>query len=443
METNILGKEKITTLFFKYSIPSIAGMLFLGVNTVVDGFFVGHYIGVNALAGINIAMPFFSLMIAVGVVIGIGTQSVLGRRLGEGDRAAANDAFTTALVLMAGVSSLLAVLAVGFHQQIAGLLGANEQLLPFSSVYIGCAGLFLPFLGLMFVLDYALKVMGKPVYSMQVLIVAVIGHMLLNALFIARLQWGMFGAALAIGLSYTAAFLLAARPFIGKESLLRPFAGRWRNALAREIVANGSSEGLHEIGTGITTFLFNITLMRYAGEMGVAAFTAVSYLAFVGNNILIGLADGVGAIVSYNYGLGSVERVKKAFRLAASSAVVIGAGIFALLFFFAKEIILLFLDANNANVLNFAVYGARLYAMAFILSGLNIVASGYFTAVCRPKNAAAIAVSKGILWVGVCLVVLPAVWGINGIWLAVPVAELMTVILSMTLIHSHFVRECQ
>lgn len=415
METNILGKEKITTLFFKYSIPSIAGMLFLGVNTVVDGFFVGHYIGVNALAGINIAMPFFSLMIAVGVVIGIGAQSVLGRRLGEGDRAAANDAFTTALALMAGVSSLLAVLAVGFHQQIAGLLGANEQLLPFSSVYIGCAGLFLPFLGLMFVLDYALKVMGKPVYSMQVLIVAVIGHMLLNVLFIARLQWGMFGAALAIGLSYTAAFLLAARPFIGKESLLRPFAGRWRNALAREIVANGSSEGLHEIGTGITTFLFNITLMRYAGEMGVAAFTAVSYLAFVGNNILIGLADGVGAIVSYNYGLGSVERVKKAFRLAASSAVVIGAGIFALLFFFAKEIILLFLDANNANVLNFAVYGARLYAMAFILSGLNIVASGYFTAVCRPKNAAAIAVSKGILWVGVCLVVLPAVWGINGI----------------------------
>lgn len=443
METNILGKEKITTLFFKYSIPSIAGMLFLGVNTFVDGFFVGHYIGVNALAGINIAMPFFSLMIAVGVVIGIGAQSVLGRRLGEGDRAAANDAFTTALALMAGVSSLLAVLAVGFHQQIAGLLGANEQLLPFSSVYIGCAGLFLPFLGLMFVLDYALKVMGKPVYSMQVLIVAVIGHMLLNVLFIARLQWGMFGAALAIGLSYTAAFLLAARPFIGKESLLRPFAGRWRNALAREIVANGSSEGLHEIGTGITTFLFNITLMRYAGEMGVAAFTAVSYLAFVGNNILIGLADGVGAIVSYNYGLGSVERVKKAFRLAASSAVVIGAGIFALLFFFAKEIILLFLDANNANVLNFAVYGARLYAMAFILSGLNIVASGYFTAVCRPKNAAAIAVSKGILWVGVCLVVLPAVWGINGIWLAVPVAELMTVILSMTLIHSHFVRECQ
>ena len=443
METNILGREKITTLFFKYSIPSIAGMLFLGVNTVVDGFFVGHYIGVNALASINIAMPFFSLMIAIGVVIGIGTQSVLGRRLGEGDRQAAKDAFATALLLMAAMSLLLAAFAVCLHEQIAGLLGASPQLLPLVSVYIGCAGTFLPFLGLMFVLDYALKVTGKPVYSMQVLIVAVIGHMLLNALFIAQMQWGMLGAALAIGLSYTAAFVLAALPFADKRSALRPFSGRWRSAFAKEIVANDSSEGLSEVGTGITTFLFNITLMRYAGELGVAAFTAVSYLAFVGNNILIGLSDGVGAIVSYNYGLGRVDRVKKAFRLAAASAVVIGAGIFAVLFFFAREIILLFLDEGNAAVLEFAVYGARLYAMAFVLSGLNIVASGYFTAVCRPKNAAAIAISKGILWVGVCLVALPAALGVRGIWLTVPVAEFLTVILSATLLRGHFARECR
>ena len=443
METNILGREKITTLFFKYSIPSIAGMLFLGVNTVVDGFFVGHYIGVNALAAINIAMPFFSLMIAIGVVIGIGAQSVLGRRLGEGDRQAANDAFATALLLMAGVSSLLAVLAVAFHEQIARLLGASAQLLPFSSVYIGCAGAFLPFLGLMFVLDYALKVTGRPVYSMQVLIVAVVGHMLLNALFIVHLQFGMLGAALAVGLSYTAAFVLAALPFSGKKSSLQAFSGRWRSALAKEMVANGSAEGLSEVGTGVTTFLFNITVMRYAGELGVAAFTAVSYLAFVGNNILIGLADGVGAIVSYNYGLGSLERVKKAFRLAVFSAVAIGTGIFAVLFFYAGDIILLFLDERNAVVLEFAVYGARLYALAFVLSGVNIVASGYFTAVCRPKDAAAIAVSKGVLWIGVCLVALPALFGVRGIWLTVPVAEFLTVILSMTLLRSHFSRECR
>ena len=209
------------------------------------------------------------------------------------------------------------------------------------------------------------------------------------------------------------------------------------------MVANGSAEGLSEVGTGVTTFLFNITLMRYAGELGVAAFTAVSYLAFVGNNILIGLADGVGAIVSYNYGLGSLERVKKAFRLAVFSAVAIGTGIFAVLFFYAGDIILLFLDERNAVVLEFAVYGARLYALAFVLSGVNIVASGYFTAVCRPKDAAAIAVSKGVLWIGVCLVALPALFGVRGIWLTVPASEFLTIILSMTLLRSHFSRECR
>lgn len=443
MNENILGKENITALFFKYSIPAIAGMLFLGLNTIVDGFFVGNYIGVHALASVTIAMPFFSLMIAVGVVIGIGTQSMVGRKLGEGDSEAADDTFKTSLLLMLGVSLLLSLIAVGFTKQIAVFLGASTQLMPLVTTYISYTGLFLPLLGIMFVLDYVLKVMGKPLYSMQVLIAAVLSHMLFNYLFIVQLGLGIKGAAVATGLGYGIAFVMAIIPFITGRTTLKLGKGSFKRELAYNIIYNGSSEGLSEISTGITTFLFNITLMRYVGEVGVAAFTAVSYLSFVGNNILIGLSDGVGAIISYNYGSGKIERVKEALKLTGFAAFAIGVSVFTVISLFAGEIIAIFLDANNDTVLAFAVYGAKLYAFAFIVNGLNIVASGYFTAICNPLRAALIALSKGIVWIGIGLVMLPKLLGVNGIWLTVPAAEMLTFLLSIALLYNHFKYQIQ
>ena len=228
MNENRLGKENITTLFLRYSIPAIAGMLFLGLNTIVDGFFVSHYIGINALASVNIAMPFFSVMIAVGVVIGIGTQSIIGRKLGEGCIKGANDTFTTSLSLMVGISLLLSIIAVGFTKPIAVFLGASEQLMPLVTTYISYVGLFLPLFGVMLVLDYVVKVMGKPVYSMQILIVAVISHMMFNYLFIVQLGLGIKGAALATGLGYSIAFIMAILPFIMGRSTLKLFEGRFK-----------------------------------------------------------------------------------------------------------------------------------------------------------------------------------------------------------------------
>ena len=444
MGESILGKEKITTLFLKYSIPAISGMLFLGINTIVDGFFVGNYIGANALASVNIAMPFSSLMLAVGVIIGIGAQSHIGQMLGQGNIKEANDTFKTALILIVGVSLLLSIMAIGATTQIALFLGANEQLMPMVTTYISYIGLFLPFFGVMFVLDYVLKVMGKPIYAMVILVISVTSHMLFNYLFIVQLALGIKGAAFATGLGYSIAFLLAIFPFITGKTTLKLCKGSFKKTSAATIIYNGSAEGLSEIGTGVTTFLFNITLMRYVGEVGVAAFTAISYLSFIGNNILIGLSDGVGAIISYNYGSGEMERVKKAVKLAALSALTIGVGFFAVISIFAREIISIFLDVNSEHILNFAVYGARLYAFAFLVNGLNIVASGYFTAISKPKSSALIALSKGILWIGVGILILPILLGIKGIWLTVPIAEMMTLLLSIALMYKHFkYRRCR
>lgn len=437
MKETRLGTDPIHKLFFQYSLPSVAAMLFLGLNTIIDGLFVGRYIGAEALAAINLDMPFSSFLFALSVLIGIGSQSLIGRNLGAGQKAAANNAFTTALILVGSLSLFFTAAALLFPDNIAYLLGANEHLLPQVSLYIRCLGGFLPFVTVMMVLDYALKTIAMPVYAMLALVVAISSHIFFNWLFIVKLSWGIQGAAYATGIAFITAFIMAALPFFRKTTSLRPFAGTFDKQAAKDILYSGSSEGLSELGTGITTFLFNITLMKYAGEMGVAAFTVVSYLSFMGNNLLFGLSDGVGAIISYNYGSRQLQRVKKALKITFAAAFIIGLSIFIAIFFFSKEVLSLFFSEENQEVLTFAVYGAKLYAFAFLFNGLNIVISGYFTAIGSPKKALVISLSKGIVFIALGITLLPLLLGIEGIWLTVPLAEIITLGLSGFFIYWH------
>jgi Na+-driven multidrug efflux pump len=278
---------------------------------------------------------------------------------------------------------------------------------------------------------------------MLALVVAVSSHILFNWLLLVKLSLGIKGAAFATGIGYCIAFGMAILPFFSKKAVLKLFAGSFDKRAALHILYSGSSGGLSEMGTGIATFLFNITLMRYVGEMGVVAFTVISYLAFIGSNVLIGLSDGVGAIISYNYGSRQMDRVKKALQLVSATAFVIGVGLFIAMFVFSKEVIALFLNDGHEEVLAFAVYGTKLYAFAFLVNGLNIVAAGYFTAIGSPKQAVLIALSKGIVWIAVGMVMLPALLGIQGIWLTVPIAEIVTVMLSGALLYRHFINQVE
>lgn len=438
MTETILGQERISRLFFRYSIPGIAAMLFLGLNTIVDGLFAGHYIGADALASVNIAMPFSSLMIALSIMIGIGAQSLIGRKLGAGKTTEAADTFRTALLLCLGFSLFFATIAAALPEKLATLLGASPHLAPMVSTYICYTGIFLPFLSVMLVLDYVLKTIARPAYAMMALIISVSSHMFFTWLLVAHLQMGIKGAALSLGIGCTLAFFMTAFPFFKRKQTLHFFIGNWQTKTALRILYSGFAEGLTEIGTGITAYLFNITLMQYTGETGIAAFTIIGYLSFIGNNLLIGLSDGSSAIISYNYGSRKIERVKKTLYISSLSAVFTGLLIFILLHAKGAQIVRLFLDESNTSVLTFAASGAEIYAFAFLINGLNIIFSGYFTAIGKPTVAAIISGSKGILFVAVAIVLLPKIFGIAGIWLSIPLAEALTLLLSTTLLYRHF-----
>lgn len=437
MNEKILGTENIVKLFIRYCSLSVLAMVFLGLNTIVDGIFVGNFVGADALASVNISLPVSSAFMATAMAIGIGGQSVVGISLGSGQKEAAQSMFRTAIAMITGISLALTTAILLFSAPIARFLGASEQLLPLVTTYLTYIGLFLLPFGIMLVCDFMLKATGRPVYSMMSMVVAVVLNMFLNYLFIAKFGWGIKGAAIATGLSYLVSCIMVVLPFFFRAHTLNFFCGKLSRKLAFKAAYNGSSEGLTEIATGFTTLLFNITLMKFAGETGVAAFSAINYLSFIGINILFGVSDGISAIVSYNYGKKQFARIREVLKLAAGTTLTIGMILFLTVFLYGQQLVTLFLGTGNEAILNFAVAGAKLYALAFLIIGLNMVTSGYFTAVGKPGHSALIAVSKGIVLVGVGMMLWPWLLGIRGVWLTVPLAELLTLALAYRLMRKN------
>lgn len=203
---------------------------------------------------------------------------------------------------------------------------------------------------------------------------------------------------------------------------------------------NGSSEGISELSAGISTLLFNLALMHYLGESGVAAFTAINYIFFIGITIFLGISDGVIPIVSYNYGAAQWSRVKHVLSIAAKSNFIIGAIIFSLLTLFGEQIISLFFRESEESVLSIATYGTSIYAYAFLINGLNILSSSYFTAMAKAGTSVIISLLRGLIFTAVGIYVLPRIFGIDGIWFVVPLSECLCLAVSIFLVRRSFRR---
>lgn len=210
--------------------------------------------------------------------------------------------------------------------------------------------------------------------------------------------------------------------------------GRYNWRLVWNAFYNGSSEGMSELSVAITVFLFNITMMKYLGESGVAAFTAINYILFIGTTIFLGISDGIIPIIGYNYGAKKQERIKSILGLAVRVNSAIGIGLFLVLLLFGEQIIGLFFNDHSSEAFAIASRGVSIYCFAFLLCGLNILASSYFTAIGNAKISIIISALRGLIFVGIGILVLPAVFGIDAIWYDIPIAEICTLSVSYWLV---------
>ena len=427
MQDNVLGTEKISKLFIKFSIPAILSLTIAGAQTMVDGIFLGNFVGTNAMASVNIAAPFMQLMIGMNLIIGIGGASYIGRSLGEGQVKRAQDIFKSARLFMIGLSIVILVLGFTFSHQLASFLGANDVLLADSSTYIKILALFAPFIGLSFILGVFVRCIGKPNVYLISSVASLFANIILNYVLIKQLKLGIVGAPIATGLSFTTSFLIAAIPFIKKSAVLNFFTGKFNWKLTGQLLYNGSSEGVSSLATAISTFVFNMAFMRIAGEVGVSAFTAIGYISLFASLIVVGVSAGIGPVISYNYGAQLHDRVKQMMNISCKMAIIMGSALVVLIFLFGKYLIMMFVSDNQA-VLDLALHGSKIYAFTFFFNGLNILFSGYFTSIGDALSSIIVAVCRGMIFILLGISILPQFIGISGVWMTVPVAEVLTLL---------------
>lgn len=406
-------------------------MVFIALQTIADGFLVGRLISATALAGVNIAVPAYTFVTAVALVIGVGCQAQLCLNLGRQEFHKAKTVLISGLTGLA-VFALAGTLTVNiFAKPIALFLGADQKLLPFTIQYIhGVMPWLLGVAGLMF-FDFILKGLGHPREAMFITIGTVILNILLSFTFITACDMGTFGAGLGTGISLTAGAILMS-VFIIREyrrmPSLRQARGHFSGKLLLHTVYNGSSEGLAEIAMGISTFLFNIMLMKHAGSNGVAAFTILSYLIFVGASIALGISNGVIPILSYNYGAAMMQRVKAIVLYACSFNFLCGLAVCLILFFYSRQIVGLFFSSSETSTIDLAVSGGRIVAFAFLFNIFNIFASSFFTAMDKGGTSLLIASLRGLILLVPAMFILTHILGIEGIWLTIPITEALTLL---------------
>ena len=430
----LLLTGEIPRLFMKYALPGVAGLLFLGIQSVIDGIVLGRFVGANALASVNLVLPCYSLISAFAIVMGIGGQTLVSISLGRGDKQEANNALRSVFVFLLGMSVVVSLVIFLSAGKIASFLGANEVLLPDAVHYIRALVPFFPLLCAMFFGDYIIKAMGHPLYATSVMGMTVVLNIVLDLVFVAVLGWGVMGAGLATGIAFTMGACFNVPRLFSCHEVVAVQRGRYDRRLVWNAFYNGSSEGMSELSVAITVFLFNITMMRYLGESGVAAFTAINYILFIGTTVFLGISDGIIPIIGYNYGAGQQERIKLILKLAARTNSLIGIGLFLLLLLFGEQVIGLFFKDHGSEAFEIASRGVSIYCFAFLLCGLNILASSYFTAIGNAKISIIISVLRGLVFVGIGILVLPAVFGIDAIWYDVPIAEICTLSVSFWLV---------
>lgn len=436
IQKNPLAQKFNTFSIIKFALPTIIMMLFMGVYTIVDTIFVARFVDTNALSAINIVCPVINIIVGLGTMLATGGSAVVAKKMGSGKNNEARSNLT--LIILAGVVIGMLVTTFGllFIDEIIWGLGASETLFPYCKDYITILLVFAT-ANIMQVLVQALFVTaGKPSLGFILAIFAGIANIVFDYVFIVLLQMGIKGAAIGTSIGYMIPTVAGIVFFLHKKGEL--FFGKPTmdfSALFHSC-SNGVSEMISQLSTAVTTFLFNISIMRLLGEDGVAAITIIIYSQFLLTTLYIGFSMGVAPIISYNHGGQNTEQLKKIFKTCLYFIATISVVVFLFSFFAGKSIVQIF-AGNNQNVFDITKLGFIIFSFSFLFCGFNIFASALFTSLSNGKVSAIISFLRTFGFILIALLILPQFLQVTGIWLAVPIAEFLTLNLTIWLIYRH------
>lgn len=417
----------------RFVFPSIVMMIFTSIYSVVDGLFVSNFVGKTALASINLILPFLMGLSALGFMIGTGGSAIVAKTLGEGDPKRANSYFSMLVYVTAIGGIILALLGMLLVPSVASLLGAEGELLSNCILYGRINFISLPAFMLQNVFQSFFVTAEKPKLGLAVIITAGVTNMILDLLFVGILGFGLAGAAVATVCGEMIGGLFPVFYFSRKNSsLLRLGKTQFNGRILMQTCVNGSSELMTNLSSSIVNSLYNIQLMKFAGENGVAAYAAIMYVNFVFIAIFLGYSIGSAPIISYHYGAGNHGELKNLYKKSLQLVGSWGILLFVLAQLLATPLAKLFVGYDS-TLLAMTQIGFRIYSLVYLINGFNIFGSSFFTALNNGVVSAVISFLRTLVFQIGAVLILPIVFGgINGIWSSVTVAELLTLCITIT-----------
>ncbi len=428
--------DSIWSLFRKFTFPAVAGILVAGVQTIIDGFFIGSGVGSQGLAGVTLAFPFVMFIVAVGMMIGIGSASLIALELGRSSRANAMQLMSNVFPIVFLAGFLITVCGLVLSGHIMGIFEASEQVRSMAIDYLNIIFLGAVFILLALTLDPLVRNDGFPLLAMKAMIIGVLLNIVLDYIFVMRMDLQLFGAALATVISFALSAVILTVHFFSSRTGLRVLPGtmafNFREVF--RIVKSGLPSFSMQFSVAILFMAHNFVILQYGDEGAVSAYGIIGYSFAVFYMLFEGIAVGVQPIVGYNYGAGRYDRVCATLKLAMASCVAIGS-VAVIIVYLVPEAIAGIFNPDTEYILNTTVTGMQIIVLSLLVQGIVVVNATYYQSINRVNYALFIHLGKIFVFMLPLLFALPMFFGLRGIWFATPLADYLMFVIVMLMLY--------
>lgn len=426
---NIIQKKGDKKTLFRYASLSIMSMWVFSLYSMVDAMFVGRGVGPQALAAVNLSMPFTNFTFALSIMTSIGASTLIGKFLGTGDRPKAKELFTKTIIFVVILGIAISTLGFIFRNQLAYFLGARGHMVSLVVQYLGTLIIFNTFYLVAYCFEVLVRIAGRPKLALISVLTAAATNIILDYLLVIVFSMGIKGAAIATGSAQFVQMLILLSHFLKKDSVLSFVPVKFNFFEVLKVVRIGLPDSITELSVGVVTFLFNRAILSHFGDSGLISFGVISYLNYFVLMTMIGLTQGMQPIVSFLNGSKKVKRRDKVYKATLKTSITMGLLSFIFIMIFKRGLISMFISDMDINILTQKYL--VLFAPSFILCGFNMVSSGFLTSMEETAKAGIIALTRGVILVPVFLTLLPMTFGSQAVWSTLVVTEIITIFVSI------------
>ncbi len=433
-----LGEESIGKLLLQFSLPAIIGMMVISMYSVVDRIFVGQVVGPLAITGISLTFPLAILMMAFGMLIGIGTGATISIKLGQQKKEEAEVALGNAFTLLLIIAFLTTTIGLFFLDPVLQILGANSGALVYAKQFIQIIMAFSVFQFIGFGLNGSMSASGNPKFGMMTMLMNAVINIVLLIVFIGFFGWGIRGSAFATAIAQGCSAIWVLSFFRGKKTTIRlRFRNmRLRKDIVKKILSIGLAPFTLQLGSSLVILVLNKQLFAISGDMGVAALGAIFPVTMFLVMPIIGLSQGAQPIIGYNYGAKKIDRLKKAFLISVTIASIHAIVMSIIVQLFPHFFIQMF--SQDKALVAIGTHGIRIYLAMMPFVGFLILGANFFTAIGKAPQSMFLNLSRQVIFFVPLLLILPHYFGINGVWLAMPLSDITALVLTTILLIRQF-----